>query len=270
MPSPISPSPYSPSSIHHIRKIERLFITGSLHPRSPTAFPPEGTRPWYKRWTLAYPVLTVLFLGAVFSTLAIRKTNERGKRVGLEVLGVEEIPEESITFQLNPTFSGPSSEESDGAWMEVLGPGKGFFSIDHASLWEVPPGIREPEFPADTETFGVSMFHQLQCLIEIRHLLFSSLRGEGNSTSRSENMTRVGQCFDYLRQGIMCAGDTTVEGVALDMKVIEKRAKKRTEINMSKISGWGWEHKCKSFSATRKWMDSHLPIKGNESIEFFL
>ncbi|KAH6672325.1 hypothetical protein B0J14DRAFT_655208 [Halenospora varia] len=270
MPSPISPSPYTPSSIHHIRKIEHLFITGSLHPRSPTAFPPEGTRPWYKRWTLAYPVLTIVFLGAVFSTLATRRTNERGKKVGLGVLGVEEVPEESITFQPNPTFSGPSNEESDGAWMDILGPGKGLFSIDHASLWEVPPGIREPGFPLDTETFGVSMFHQLQCLIDIRQLLYNSLKGERNATAKSEDLTRVGQCFDYLRQGIMCAGDTTVEGVVLDVKRMQKGVEKRTEERTSRIDGWSWEHKCKSFDATRKWMDAHLPIRGNESVEYFL
>lgn len=42
-------------------------------------------------------------------------------------------------------------------------------------------------------------------------------------------------CFDYLRQGILCASDTTVEG------------------NSSLGEGWGATHTCGDFNAILEW-----------------
>lgn len=43
-------------------------------------------------------------------------------------------------------------------------------------------------------------------------------------------------CFDYLRQGIMCAGDMTLEW-----------PKEQKVGDGSKVDGWGVEHQCKSW-----------------------
>jgi Mycotoxin biosynthesis protein UstYa len=50
-------------------------------------------------------------------------------------------------------------------------------------------------------------------------------------------------CFDYILQGIKCAGDMTAEPASHnDSKVID---------------GWGVAHQCKSFDAAAEFMKSH-------------
>lgn len=90
--------------------------------------------------------------------------------------------------------------------------------------------------------YSVSMYHQLHCLARLRKMQWILIDGlvTGEETiARSfvgrEDMSHVQHCFDYLRQGILCAGDMTLEwprqdgpssGVAVD--------------------GWGVPHQCKS------------------------
>lgn len=46
-------------------------------------------------------------------------------------------------------------------------------------------------------------------------------------------------CFDYLRQGIMCSADTSLEGMT------------------SAGPGWGSKHECKDYDAVLKWANDH-------------
>ena len=47
-------------------------------------------------------------------------------------------------------------------------------------------------------------------------------------------------CFDYLRQSIMCASDTTMEWVAAPP-------------NDKGSTGWGYQHTCRDYFAIRQW-----------------
>lgn len=60
----------------------------------------------------------------------------------------------------------------------------------------------------------------------------------------THNLHHVAHCFDYIRQGILCAGDTTIEG--------------HTGLG----EGWGSTHQCKDIEAIKQWVDDHqgLPI----------
>lgn len=50
-------------------------------------------------------------------------------------------------------------------------------------------------------------------------------------------------CFDYLRQALMCAADTTLEG--------------KTEAG----PGWGSEHECTDYDALLEWANEHATMK---------
>jgi hypothetical protein len=54
-------------------------------------------------------------------------------------------------------------------------------------------------------------------------------------------------CYDYLRQSIMCAADTTLEG--------------KSELG----PGWGSKHECKDYDAVVAWADEMtvFPWRGN-------
>lgn len=46
-------------------------------------------------------------------------------------------------------------------------------------------------------------------------------------------MDHLSDCWDYLRQGIMCAGDATLEW---------------KQANASGGEGWGYQHMCKDYA----------------------
>ena len=51
-------------------------------------------------------------------------------------------------------------------------------------------------------------------------------------------------CFDYLRQGIMCAGDMSLEGVIVSE---EKEDGMQRRSGSRVVDGWGMKHECKSW-----------------------
>ena len=62
-------------------------------------------------------------------------------------------------------------------------------------------------------------------------------------------------CFDYLRQAILCAGDTTIEWAAVDPDGQRRR-----------FDGWGIPHwHCKSTEEIDKFLDSHLKYNDSRS-----
>ncbi|KUJ21745.1 uncharacterized protein LY89DRAFT_576834, partial [Mollisia scopiformis] len=58
----------------------------------------------------------------------------------------------------------------------------------------------------------------------------------------------VAHCFDYIRQSLICSGDTTLEAfLEADGETLRKQGS----------SGWGVAHKCVDFDALSRWTDQH-------------
>lgn len=55
-------------------------------------------------------------------------------------------------------------------------------------------------------------------------------------------------CFDYLRQSIMCAADTSLEG--------------DTELG----PGWGSKHECTDYDALLEWANEHATMKWRNNL----
>jgi len=75
----------------------------------------------------------------------------------------------------------------------------------------------------------------------IRTLYWQALRGDRNlmmeeNDGLEEEMGHLNHCFDYIRQGIMCAGDMSIEGAA-----------DQGDSQGPHISGIGMKHECKSW-----------------------
>lgn len=144
-----------------------------------------------------------------------------------------------VKFEQNDTFAGPSTPENDAAWSALMPSGDGFIVIPSPSTYNLPPG----KSTAHGDVYDISMFHQLHCLAHIRnHYHLTQLSLHSNmSDAIGEKLLRpqedhVQHCFDYLRQGIMCTGDMTVEWP-------------RTEADGTRfaVDGWGVTHECKSW-----------------------
>ena len=92
----------------------------------------------------------------------------------------------------------------------------------------------------------VSFYHQLHCLHNLQHMLIRTVEGIEPTPYAVQHAEH---CFDYLRQGVMCAGDTTLEGP--DREVLP---------NESPLRGWNVTHLCKDWSLLQRWMTENAPV----------
>ena len=65
----------------------------------------------------------------------------------------------------------------------------------------------------------------------------------GNTTFVYDD-EHLAHCFDYLRQGIMCAADSTLEG-------------NNSTPETGDITPWGSTHVCNNFDAVREWAEEN-------------
>jgi hypothetical protein len=92
----------------------------------------------------------------------------------------------------------------------------------------------------------VSFFHQLHCLGQINQKFVDLLN---NRTLVLTEIDHVEHCINYIRQGIMCSGDITLEG--LDPE---------PEEGQSIIRGWDREHVCRNWNEIEKWMHENRAV----------
>jgi hypothetical protein len=105
-------------------------------------------------------------------------------------------------------------------WNAIYPPGKGLVSLGEEHV-----------------AFGVSMWNQMQCLNHIRAAL---INGDDGSN-------RTAHCFHYLRQGILCAADTTLESSEASMDTA----------NGDKVAAdVGTVHTCRDWRQVYDWMES--------------
>lgn len=102
----------------------------------------------------------------------------------------------------------------------------------------------------------VSMFHQLQCLRDIRKQLkamsgsWEASRALMGNRGWGSDYEQLGLCFDYLRQGILCHADTTLNPVAFNSDWADGKV----------VDGNILWHKCKDRSVLYGWAElSGLP-----------
>ncbi|OAA53896.1 hypothetical protein ISF_08598 [Cordyceps fumosorosea ARSEF 2679] len=123
-------------------------------------------------------------------------------------------------FHDDPSHYGMEGINSTAEWNAIRPPGKGFVFLGEERL-----------------AFDVSMWHQMHCLNHIRAVL---VNGDDGSDHTSH-------CFHYLRQGILCAADTTLESGGTSMKLA----------NGDRVApGAGVVHTCRDWKQVYDWMKS--------------
>ena len=76
--------------------------------------------------------------------------------------------------------------------------------------------------------------------------LESTVAHQAKGTHHHHSPNHMKHCFDFLRQAIMCAGDTTLE----TLRVSEGDTK-------LSVNGWGIEHRCRSYQTIYEWTEKH-------------
>lgn len=134
------------------------------------------------------------------------------------------VPEEPADY-----FSNKTQQK----WLDLVPKGLGYVQIDNPEQFD---GLPTPltEFNEST-VFTTSVTHQLHCLHSIVQT-FNEMRAYPH-TPPSVGPWHMGHCFEYLRQAIMCAGDTTLEGQATTFPD-----------GVDGSDGWDAMHVCKDYS----------------------
>ena len=150
------------------------------------------------------------------------------------------ISKETRRFAPNETFYKALGASKEEAWANLIPYGEGFVQVDDPQQFGLSGGYPLESTTSETsESYGVSVFHQLHCLNAIRSQLESPDKAQEdhghNKHSAHHDELHVKHCLDYLRQSLMCAGDMSLESAAKD------KDGKPTAIT----NGWGAIHTCK-------------------------
>lgn len=144
-------------------------------------------------------------------------------------------------------------------WLEtyiIVKEGNGFITIEQPESPVLPPPINRPA-GSDLDRFCLTVFHQLHCLVSVVPSTYTYLsrsvihswcqRGIQEAfyefikdPSTEPKLGHFNHCVDYLREGIMCYGDTALEGQS-------------TYSSKERANGNGSNHVCKNFENILDW-----------------
>jgi Mycotoxin biosynthesis protein UstYa len=145
--------------------------------------------------------------------------------------------------------------------------------VPDPAMWNLSGGIPFPNSPeAGAESYCVSMFHQLHCIVSLvttvnpRFLYNTNIitvsvqsalkialaKATGHITGQrdlpsEDEYDHLLHCNNYLRQSIICAGDTTLE-----------KAKVHSEKRLG-VDGMGVSHRCRDWNTIFKFVEDNSP-----------
>ncbi|KAM3513149.1 hypothetical protein MY11210_003174 [Beauveria gryllotalpidicola] len=136
-------------------------------------------------------------------------------------IAINVIPQ---TFHYNRTFGeAPDHQGTLEAWESI-----------------VPVGQGTVQFPRGSHNlYTLSVVHQLHCLWSIHGNYYRKVDGDPDTDMSAAHMRH---CFDYLRQGLMCASDTSLEPV---------------DLKLGGVTGWGSERLCRDYQQVVAWAEDH-------------
>jgi hypothetical protein len=130
--------------------------------------------------------------------------------------------------------------------IRVLPGSRGYIVLNDHTGYDLPePYTVALDRYTDGPGYMMTVFHQLHCL---SYLAEKFQRGYAGTNLTEEVAHHAAHCFNYLRQGIMCSADTTLEG--------------KTDAG----PGEGSEHECTDYDALLKWANEHSAMKWREGL----
>lgn len=126
---------------------------------------------------------------------------------------------------------------NDNGWASLTPRGHGFVKIDE-------------------EFYSLSLYHQLHCLNSFRR----TFNNNNNGSHANHGTFHAEHCISYLRQMILCAGDTTLEPAysAFTKDGLPTRA----------ASGIGVTHQCRDWVQIRHFAEENYELWKDEGRGF--
>jgi len=153
---------------------------------------------------------------------------------------IPEIPLEEVTFEF-PTAYENTGMDGDLLWRDLLPLGSGFVRVPYPRRFDMPQSKSIEDDPEEGEIYSLSITHQLHCLGVLRDVI---KKYEKKDKSRFAGSGHEYHCIDYIRQSIICAGDTTLDFAEI------VRAADGTERRLG-FTGSNSTHICRSWDAIK-------------------
>ncbi|KAE8380870.1 hypothetical protein BDV26DRAFT_302396 [Aspergillus bertholletiae] len=221
-----------------------------------------------KRWsilrTLVYTALACV--GCVELMVLVYFAQIQHKAPTKPLLGelnrlIPDFPVHPVLFRPDPlAASDHRTDESIQAtrenWLSYMPRGNGFIAVNTTDRYTLPPPMKV----LGRDVYSIAVFHQLHCLYSIMAVYDDLATGKSSGEdsmhssrdSRQEQHSHgqshvhdhnhVDHCFQYLRQSLLCCGDTALEG-------------QDPRTDQPGTDGTGAVHLCKDFDGLMAWAD---------------
>ncbi|PSS05154.1 hypothetical protein BD289DRAFT_449027 [Coniella lustricola] len=202
------------------------------------------------RWDFPRPSAAIV-LGALCVILFIMVIDLRSHRQKYETAGdisgfIPSVAQEIRTFE--PDFSFVPMNTSDffgetvrRKWFDIVPVGLGYLTVPQPTRFKNLP---HPVHGFGSTVFSTAVTHQLSCLYNILEVYSAMDTGKIVDASLADTMPH---CFDYLRQSIMCCGDTALEGQHTIL----------FPEDLIGSDGWDAKHVCRDYSAIKNFLEEH-------------
>ncbi|EGX93790.1 hypothetical protein CCM_02059 [Cordyceps militaris CM01] len=143
-------------------------------------------------------------------------------------------------------------------WLSYMPKGNGFIAVNDSAKYQLP----DPIPFLGQSAYSIAVFHQLHCLYTIMDIYndLTSERPAGHvdhhhhGREEASAHHHVDHCFRYLRQSLLCCGDTALEG-------------QDPNTNKTGTDGTGAVHMCKDFETIRSWAEDHRLVNNKDALK---
>ncbi|USP78105.1 uncharacterized protein yc1106_05379 [Curvularia clavata] len=151
-----------------------------------------------------------------------------------------------------------SINETKREWENLLPLGAGFIDIPDYDSHQLPPPMHFKEAPGK-QSYSIAVFHELHCLMHIAAAMDDLIMQIRNKdfTLNENRLVHNDHCFDYIRNAIMCFGDTTLEGQSQTPGLED----------IPGTDGTGAIHVCRNFDEVSKWAEMKRLNEGRDHLE---
>ncbi|KAF1847750.1 uncharacterized protein K460DRAFT_275988 [Cucurbitaria berberidis CBS 394.84] len=142
-------------------------------------------------------------------------------------------------------------------WRDLMPKGGGFLNVPDYSSHTLPPPMHFLQTP-DKDVYAIAVFHELHCLMHMSGYidkLVMKIRNKDFTLDEGE-IGHNDHCFNYLRNALMCCGDTTLEG----------QSQAPMFKNVSGTDGTGAVHICRNYDEITVWAEGRRITDAKESL----
>ncbi|KAM3413687.1 hypothetical protein BST61_g10380 [Cercospora zeina] len=239
---------------HKTQDSERL-LQGSEAEQRYRAQEYSSERPWKKSlpWILNI-ILSITVIILVVQLLRGDRYQHTGDVNGLAPRFTQRIQLFHPSKEATASIGHPNQQgATDTFWRTFAPDGFGLLNIADYSPKRYPE-LAPPTFePGGYNLVDTSMAHQLHCLRSIMDAYNdlaekvarnqTGMQMDTKEGKHHDHSWHLGHCFDYIRQGIMCCGDTALEGAATTFPE-----------GVMGSDGWNAKHVCKDYEEVKEWI----------------